>query len=648
MSVTYRTFDGSGNNLSHPTWGQSGEALARIAPAGYADEISAPAGASRPSAREVSNLVLAQHRSEDLFNNEGISAFAYAWGQFVDHDMSLTVNSSPAEPFDVPVPMGDLFFDPDFTGTQVINVNRSASVVGTGTSAANPRQQPNAVSAFIDGSMIYGSDAARADALRTHVGGKLLSTDDGQQLPYNTMGLNNQIGPGAPDSFFVSGDVRANENSELTSLHVLFLREHNRLAGIIQNSNPSWTDEQIYQQARRLVIGEIQQITYNEFLPALLGPNAIPAYTGYKPDVDPQIANEFSTAAFRFGHSILGDDVQFFDDDANTTLDDLKLAETFFQPSQQLNGGTDGLLKYLSAVSSQEEDQNLVNGIRNFLFGPPGAGGFDLGALDVQRGRDHGLADYNTVRGSLGLPKFTSFSQAVSNASLATTFQNLYGSIDNADLFVVGLCEDHVAGSMLGPTFQSILVNQFTRTRDGDSFWYQRDLSTDEQSFVQALTLSQIIKDNTTITNIQPNAFRFDVKVTGRVWNDTNGNGKFDKKELPIANRQVSLADEDSILTYARTDAQGYYTINRIQVGTYTVTVDEADNWHPTTPAYPPLIVNTDVQFTNMNFGLIKGSLKAAFVPEQSRLAGASNAQSGAAAVMDGSLFGTTVIQGVL
>ena len=54
------------------------------------------------------------------------------------------------------------------------------------------------------------------------------------------------------------------------------------------------------------------------------------------------------------------------------------------------------------ASNSQEVDLLLVNGVRNNLFGPPGAGGLDLAALDIQRGRDHGLPNYNILREPTG------------------------------------------------------------------------------------------------------------------------------------------------------------------------------------------------------------------------------------------------------
>ena len=98
----------------------------------------------------------------------------YAWGQFIDHDLDLTGNATQA--FNIPVPTGDPSFDPNGTGTQIIPLNRSISDPATGTS--NPRQQVNTVTAWLDGSQIYGSDATTADKLRTHDGGLLKTSPE--------------------------------------------------------------------------------------------------------------------------------------------------------------------------------------------------------------------------------------------------------------------------------------------------------------------------------------------------------------------------------------------------------------------------------------------------------------------------------------
>src|SRR5207244_3561528 len=193
---------------------------------------------NRPSAREISNAIASTDGS--ILNNRDLSAFIYAWGQFLDHDLDLTQSASPAEPFNISVPTGDPSFDPFSTGTQIIPLNRSQYDSTTATSVDNPRQQTNSITAWIDGSVVYGSDATRAAALRTFVGGKL-KTSDGNLLPFNTGGLPNANDAHifADNQLFLAGDVRANENIELTSLQTLFMREHNRLADAIAAADPT-------------------------------------------------------------------------------------------------------------------------------------------------------------------------------------------------------------------------------------------------------------------------------------------------------------------------------------------------------------------------------------------------------------------------
>ncbi|MBC7967688.1 MAG: peroxidase [Fuerstia sp.] len=579
--------DGTGNNLQNPEWGSVGTDLLRLASAEYADAISSVGGEDRPSARLISNTV-SDSADQDIISDRMLSAMIYAWGQFIDHDMTLTESGS-TERMSISVPTGDPSFDPTATGTATIKTMRSAFDPATGTDAANPRQQVNQITAFLDGSMIYGSDTGTAAALRTFSGGRM-KTSDGNLLPLNnaatfpdgTLTMGNANPFISSDQLFAAGDERANENVELTALQTLFVREHNLQASRIAAENPRLTDEQIYQKARSIVIAEIQAITYNEWLPSLLGRGAIDKYTGYDASVNPGISNEFATAAFRFGHSLLGDDVEFLDNNGLAVRDGVELSQAFFNPDLVQETGIDSILKYLSADPSSEVDTKVVDSIRNFLFGPPGAGGLDLASLNIQRGRDHGLADYNTTRAAVGLPRVTTFSQITSDKELQSKLQSLYGTVDNIDLWVGGLAEDHVRGSSVGATFQAIIVDQFERLRDGDRYWYENQFTGRQLGDLQRTSLSDIIERNTSLTSIQQNAFFFKAEISGTINDDRNRDGKVSRDEPPLAGARVQPLNslDGSVVATATSDRQGRYAFgiaDGLRTGKYQVQVMNAD-----------------------------------------------------------------------
>jgi peroxidase len=494
------TIDGTGNNLHHPEWGSTDIELLRLAEADYADG-NMPAGADRPSARAISNAVVAA-APEGTLNNRNLTDIVWLWGQFIDHDLDITEGAHPAEPFNIPVPAGDVFFDPFNTGTQVIHLNRSEWVLDQD----GVRQQINQITAWLDGSVVYGSDVTRAMELRTLSDGKL-KTSTGDLLPFNTAGLPNAPSPDVP-TFFLAGDVRANENAALSAMHTLWVREHNRLAEEIAANDPSLSDEEIYQEARAIVRAELQVITYNEFLPALLGAGALSPYRGYKPEVNPGIANEFSTAAYRLGHSLLSPTLLRLDADGIVAPEgNLNLQDAFFRPNEVIDHGIDSILRGATVQLAQELDNQIVDDVRNFLFGPPGAGGFDLASLNIQRGRDHGLSSYNDTREALGLGRVTDFDQISSDSNVVANLMSVYDSVDDIDLWVGGLAEDHVYGSSVGETFQTIIADQFERIRDGDRFWYQNLYRGERLAELESTTLANVIQRNTGISGLQENVF---------------------------------------------------------------------------------------------------------------------------------------------
>ncbi|NER03123.1 MAG: peroxiredoxin [Okeania sp. SIO3C4] len=522
--MNFRTFDGNNNNLDNPQYGETGENLLRLAPANYEDGIDQLIDGQ--NARVISNTVFNQ--PESILDYRNLSDYTWLWGQFIDHDVTLSELQSPTEEtINIAIPNDDPIFAPN----SFIPVTRSLFDENTGTDPTNPRQQFNEITAWIDGSSVYGSDQERADWLRSFDGGKLNVTthSTGDLLPTrgndpNAPHMSMEEAMGA--STFVAGDVRANENSALASIHTLFVREHNRIAEIIEANHtdlpldPIARDEEIYQRARKIVGAQIQKITYDEFLPAL-GVTLDP-YSGYDSTVNPNVSTEFSTAGFRLGHTLVSSTLQHLNEDGSSTeFGPLNLSEVFFRPdSITSKGGIDPVLRGLASQVQQERDAKVVDDLRNQLFGPPSQGpvinGTDLPALNIQRGRDHGLASYNDVREVLGLPRKDNFSDISSDPELVAALEAVYSDVDEIDLWVGMLAEDNLENASIGELNEAILEDQFERLRDGDRFWYENDAHLAEWQlgddglvldWLDGLQLSDIIKANTEIENISDNVF---------------------------------------------------------------------------------------------------------------------------------------------
>jgi hypothetical protein len=483
--------------MTHYELGAANTPLRRGLVNAYEDGILAMAGADRPSPREISNVVCAEEGR--TVNPLGASDMLWQWGQFLDHDIDLTETNRPFAPVHIRPETGDPFFDPESTGLSQIDFFRSHGYPGTGISTEYPRQQVNHITHYIDASNVYGSDPERAAALRTNDGTGRLKVSPGDMLPFNTAGFENAGGTGS--ELFLAGDIRANEQVGLTAMHTLFLREHNRLAADIAANEPGLTGEEIYERARSFVGGLMQRITYSEFLPALLGPGALVPYTGYKATVSPSIMNCFSTAAYRFGHSAVSPTLLRLDANGQEIVfGHLPLKDAFFAPQRLIaEGGIEPILRGLVAQEMSAIDVKVVDGLRNFLFGDPTAGGLDLASLNIQRGRDHGLPAYHYARFAWGLSQVSSFSDIGSDPEVHALLAAVYGATNEIDMWVGGVAEDPVNGGHVGELISIILRRQFEALRDGDRYWYQWHMSAPDIAEIDSTTLADVIRRNTTI-----------------------------------------------------------------------------------------------------------------------------------------------------
>lgn len=162
------------------------------------------------------------------------------------------------------------------------------------------------------------------------------------------------------------------------------------------------------------------------------------------------------------------------------------------------------------AVQVQQKlDCKVVDDVRNFLFGLPSEGGLDLAAININRGRERGLGDYNSIRVDLGLPRLSSISEVSSQVEDVEIIENLYGSIDNIDPWVGMLAEDIMPDAMFGNTILVIMEDQFQRLRDGDRFFFEADdkLTNQEKTIIRLTTLRDLIMRNTDIKIMQSNVF---------------------------------------------------------------------------------------------------------------------------------------------
>ena len=555
LHTILRTLDGSDNNRDHTTWGEADTQYARSSPTNYPDRVGAIE--SGPSPRKISNLIF-NDLGQNIFSENGISQWGWAWGQFIDHDMDLR-DETPGESAPMPFDASDPFERFDNQVGQ-IEFSRTPAAPGTGTSASNPRQQVNTISSYIDASQVYGSTPDRLGWLTAQNGYDLMLPngylpsvgargDAGAAPPMDLMGPL----AGSPSQARIAGDVRANENLALTALQTLFAREHNRIADALPKSLPPAARFEI---ARRVVGAEIQRITYGEFLPTL-GVRLDP-YHGYDPKANSAITNEFATVAFR-AHSMVhgefeptvpagtysGSQLAAFrasgitiEDNADGTITlVVPLGVTFGNPGlvEQI-----GLGPALQSLGEREyrNDEQIDDSLRSTLFEVPKPGipdpsvcgepsvnpdcfsdVADLGADDIERGRDHGMPTYNGLRRTYGLAQARSFTDitgetteslpkgmtcndpailaftslkddegkpvAIGDAdnavegtrasTIAARLKCLYGSVDKVDAFVGMVSEPHVRGTDFGPLQLAIWKSQFTALRDGDRFFYQGD-----------------------------------------------------------------------------------------------------------------------------------------------------------------------------
>uniref|UniRef100_UPI0037E8B786 eosinophil peroxidase isoform X2 n=1 Tax=Semicossyphus pulcher TaxID=241346 RepID=UPI0037E8B786 len=561
----YRTTTSVCNNINNPRRGAANTAFARWLPAEYEDGISVPKGWSPnrtinnfmlPLVRQVSNNILAT-RDEDVVNDTEFTHMVTIFGQWNDHDLTFTPFSPSIRSFSngidcdescektepcipIAIPPGDprIPSGPD----SCIPAFRSAPVCGSGFSAynfggeANQREQINSLTAFLDLSQVYGSEDSLALNLRevSNNDGLLRVntefTDRGRELlPFQKLEMNmcatrrrvTNDTNAREVPCFLAGDERVNENIALTSMHTLFMREHNRLARQLKRLNPHWDSETLYQESRKIMGAYTQVFVFRDYLPHIVGTRAMAEllgrYPGYDANVDPSIANVFATAAYRFAHLAIQPVLSRLDRNyrEDSQFPSVPLFEAFFTPWRVVfEGGIDPLLRGLVGRPAKlnTQDHMMVDALRERLFQFLEHLALDLASLNMERGRDHALPGYNAWRKFCGLSQPSNqaeLGRVLNNNDLARRLLQLYGTADNIDVWLGGVAEPFVRGGRVGPLFACLIAQQFKRTRQGDRLWYENPgvFTPRQRRALASASLSRIICDNTGITTVPSDPF---------------------------------------------------------------------------------------------------------------------------------------------
>ena len=531
----FRTIDGTCNNLKKPLLGSSGTAFKRLVPPSYEDGISSLRGTLQsqkkivsvdpflppnPSVRLVSETVILNLQQDEI----PFTHLLMQWGQFLDHDIDLGPEleeeceeckfTEICQP--IRVPKQDRSFG---VGTrnngECLPFRRSIPVFNMDKPLSfTPLEQLNDLTAFIDGSMIYGSRREQSRPVRLFRNGLLR---EGPNFPGNkpSLPIDNRRLVQCPNRMdcFLCGEIRCNEQFSLTIMHTLWLREHNRCAREMATINPQWNDENLYQTCRKIVGGLIQKITYEDYLPKVLGNTFnkfIGRYTGYNPMVDPSIPNSFATAAYRYGHSLVRPRFDRLDVNYRSLpIGPLNLVDAFFAPDQFKRGlGTDPIMRGWVSFNARRMDEFMNSVLTTQLFQTKFSPGLDLASLNLQRGRDHGLSPYLIYK-NFCFEKFGIASDFENDLTLVR-FLKLYGSLDTAELWLSGMAETRLQDGLLGATFACIFGLNFRGVRDGDRFFWRNPgvFTRNQVTSINRDSIARVICDNSDgITSIQPDAF---------------------------------------------------------------------------------------------------------------------------------------------
>ncbi|KJH48287.1 animal hem peroxidase [Dictyocaulus viviparus] len=535
----YRTFSGICNNVNNPQYGAIHEPLQRLLSPDYEDMISQPRVSSNksslPSAGKVAALFIFRPSPQ---GHMSCSLMLAQWASFIYDDIAHVASThiindgffSGSKSLLLPccntlVNHPECFSITDAEG-RCITYSRSLPAPRKNCTLGH-REQGNMVvinitcelncniqvTSYLDASQLYGTSTEVADKLRLFEDGyiKLIYKSCLSLLNLRTLSASHG---GLPQGnheeecisqstnsreCLLAGSNRINFSPMNAAMYTIWMRQHNLIAGKLKKVNPMWSDEQLFQESRRIVIAQIQHITYNEFVPVIIGKENLKRYA-----VDLQL-NGYDS---RYG-IVINDPSFIFQRNRLDAVIRFLVKSPIMKPGLHITPELKGAFKRANSFDK----------------------GIDIAAHLIQMGRDHGIPSYLQWRRYCNLEDVQSFTSMSSKVHFnmwkesqmvvlqllpsvnISLLEQLYDSPEDIDLIVGGLAEIPLPGALLGPTFSCLFAKQLQKTKRGDRFWYENffhptAFSASQLDEIRKTTLARIICDNADdIRFIQHNVF---------------------------------------------------------------------------------------------------------------------------------------------
>lgn len=495
------------STMRNYTWeaGAHGQTLQRLVPP---DEIHTRSDVGYERLLSIAVCPASNQYRDDT--NPRLSALAIYFGQFVDHDITLTKSvhddaslqhriatgaDELCEAAGTFIDFGSLQRDTGDGGNALGFAPKQANV----TAGDYATQWPlvSFITPELDLSQVYGSSAgfAKTAGLRKDNGESCeMLTGASGALPLNDPTVsgvdmaNENADPNV--RMLLAGDVRGNEQWGLLALQTLFVRAHNarcREDSAALDAMCGDDGDCRFETVRLEMIARYQRIVYEEFLPAILGEDAAGKATcsaerpaDYSP---PTVLFEESVTQLYRWHNMVNGNLALADRELQQTRE-ASLCDTFFDPREFVNGSVSfaNVLAGAMLKPALEMNECASHCLQNRLFGA-GRGCLDLTAINMARASTEVAPSLNLVRRQLGLPEYNSLDELTSHTEFVVALRSFYSAegtvtdaeiLERAPLWLLASAERHADGAAVGSTIQRMTALQFAELCKHDVHYYRR------------------------------------------------------------------------------------------------------------------------------------------------------------------------------